>query len=279
MPHNPIAFGKPESKDQLEALAQKLHRKLATRPLLRAALGAKLTKCIDEIGKLPDPPASPGQKPSFDNFVSPALVQQNKEASSAYFGAVGFYALGEAEGVGPGLLAKLEQNVVSKKTIMENLNQAQDQGAIAYDGALKTWENKQKDHPRLKEDYQKEFARLRTALYQLIKVFNDRRRYDDDLEEGDVPDFRQHYENYVPTHSFFNNAAGGTLYYDFRNNRFQLHIHCEKNAIKANSKALRIKRYGQQHGDQSPGNWGLVEFYFTHYSPKWESYPQAVHYA
>jgi hypothetical protein len=60
------------------------------------------------------------------------------------------------------------------------------------------------------------------------------------------------------------------LIYDFRQNEFQLHIHCQKHAQKA--KAVRVKRYayGDAPGEKADGAWGLVEHFMKKYPPNWK---------
>ena len=267
--------GKKNTKLQLRDFAvHQLQQQLNTHVLLRGLLEARLTAWIGELDQLADAPAAPGKKPDFDSFVVPALVQQNKEAANDYFSAVGILSLALAEEVPGAMQIEIAETVAAKKAIMVGANTAYELGEISYDKAVRDWEAQASEHPRLSGEYQKAIGLLRARLVPMVQTFNDRSRFDEDLEPEDVGYFASFYENYVPTHSFYNGAAGGTLYYDFQNNRFQLHIHCAVNAVKA--KAVRIKRYGDEYGTKRDGAWGMVEHFMQNYPPNWTGRLQRV---
>jgi hypothetical protein len=273
LPHTTLAFCTDNTKILLEDFAiNKLQPALDTHPLLSALLSQRLTDWVNEVRQLPDAPASPGTKPSFDTYVPPALVQQNKKAAEDYFSALDFYGFTLEEGTAE-LQNKAKQNAEAKKSLMQSANHAYELGDSAYQAAVRQWEDQCEDHPRLKSEYQKLVKSLRDRLNLMVKTFNTRSKYDEDLESDEMETFvALDYQSYRPTRSFFNNAAGGTLYYDFSNNSFQLHIHCQMNATKAS--AVRIKRYGQQVGLKRDGAWGMVEHFMTKYPPNWTSTPR-----
>jgi hypothetical protein len=239
---------KQNSKLLLLTFAQNgLQQQLPSHPLLNRRLDAGLTAWFQELTLLPDAVTPPGLKPSFDTYVSPALREENKQAVEKYFSSIQFYALGLAEEVPKGLQDKLETAVLERKAELTRTQQAWELGDTAYSQKVEEWEAEDAEHPRLKKEYTGKIGGLRRRLNAMIQTFNERSRYDEDLEQNDVDTFRlTDYNQYVPTLSFYNNAAGGTLYYDFQNNRFQLHFHCAKNAAKA--EAIRLKLYGEEKG-------------------------------
>lgn len=260
---------KQDSKLSLRTFAENnLQQRLAWRPLLNARLGPGLTTWFQELAAVQDVPAPPGAEPDFDAYVSPALKEENKRAGESYFLAVSFYALGLAEEVPKGLQDKLEATMNDRKAELTRTQQAWDVGDTAYEQQLTNWEAASEEHPRLTSEYKRQLAGFRRRLNNLILVYNERSKYDEDLEADEVDTFRAlDYQHYVPTHCFYNNASGGTLYYDFQNNRFQLHIHCAKNAAKA--EAVRLKRYGQEYGINFNKAWGLSQHFMEKYPPNW----------
>ena len=265
---------KQNSKLLLQTFAQNgLQQQLPSHPLLNHRLGAGLTAWFQELALLPDAVTPPGPEPSFDTYVSPALRAENKQAVEKYFSSIEIYALGLAEEVPKGMQDKLGEVVAERKAELTRTQQAWEVGDTAYSQKVEEWEAADADHPRLKKEYNGKIAGLRKRLNAMILTFNERSRYDEDLELNDVDTFRStDYNQYVPTFSFYNNAAGGTLYYDFQNNRFQLHFHCAKNAAKA--EAIRLKLYGEQQGRNYDKAWGIAQHFMDTYKPNWTGQPR-----
>ncbi|HVK14447.1 MAG TPA: hypothetical protein VM597_37255 [Gemmataceae bacterium] len=271
MPHSSLPLVKDKTKLLLLKFAEeRLGPRLDTRPLLKAALGGQLVALVGDLENLPDPPTPPGDEPDYDAFVSPALIEQNKKAANDYFSAVSLYALATAEEMPATGLERLARGADEKRGLMTTANTAYELGEEAYQSALRDWEKVVGEHPALKAEYQKKVAGYRHRLNMMVKVYNERSKYDEKLYADEIPTFRAlDYNKYVPTQSFFNNAAGGTLYYDFQNNSFQLHLHMKANADKA--KAVRIKLYGWDKGVEMDGAWGMVQHFMTDYPPSWTS--------
>ena len=264
-----LSSGKQNSKLSLQTFAQNhLEVKLGSHPLLNGRLGPGLTTWFQELSAIQDAPAPPDPEPSFDTYVSPALKEENKKAAQAYFSAISFYALGLAEEVPKSMQDKLGTVMNDRKAELTRTQQAWELGDIAYAQQLEIWEAASEVHPRLTEQYKKQIAGFRRRLDKMIQIFNDRSKYDEDLEEDELDTFRAlDYQEYVPTHCFYNNAAGGTLYYDFQNNRFQIHFHCARNDTKA--KAIRVKLYGDEYGRNFDKNWGMMQHFTKEYPPNW----------
>ncbi len=260
---------KQNSKLLLQTFAQNgLQLQLRSHPLLNQRLGAGLTAWFQQLTLLPDAVTPPGPEPSFDTYVSPALREENRQAVEKYFSSIQFYAFGLAEEVPKGLQDKLGEVVVDRKAELTRTQQAWEVGDTAYSQKIEDWEAADADHPRLKKEYNGKISGLRRRLNTMIQTFNERSKYDEDLELNDVDTFRStDYNQYVPTLCFYNDASTGTLYYDFQNNRFQLHFHCARNAAKA--EGIRLKLYGEEHGRDYGKAWGIAQHFMSTYKPNW----------
>jgi hypothetical protein len=273
MPHTQLAKVKLASKPgMLSFVDDELKPELDTHPLLKAKLDASLKQWQGLIDTLPDDPPSAGPAPQKDSYLVPALVQANEKAADDYFASVDIYALAVAEEVPGSLMTRVTNTLASRRQIMEGANTAYQMAFLAYQKALDTFQAARKDLPARSQEYNKQLYLIRGLLNNMIETFNADSKYDEELYQSEVDYFcSMYYEKYVPTHSFFNNASGGTLYYDFRNNRFQLHIHIQKNGVK--SQAVRVKLYGQEQGAKRDGAWGLVQHFMDNYTPNWNGAP------
>lgn len=272
-----LSTNKQNSKLTLKSFAENnLQQRLQYRRLLRARLGAGLTKWLEELDELEDDrPQPPGPKPSFDTYVSPAMKEDNRRAVEDYYSAVEVYAQALAEGLPEAKQNELRGDANRKKKALARTQKAWEVGEIAYGDQLGQWEASSSEHPKLAGQYSQQIAGFRSRLNAMIKVYNDRSKFDEDLEENDMDNFRTFdYPHYVPTHSFYNNAAGGTLFYDFQNNSFQIHFHCAKHAAKAS--ATRVKLYGEEYGRNYDKAWGLAQHFMTEYPPNWTTVPRPL---
>jgi hypothetical protein len=266
---------KQNSKLSLRTFAENhLEQQLRSHPLLNRRLTAGLTTWFQELAAIPDLPPPPGPEPSFDTYVSPALKEENRRASEAYFSAISFYALGLAEEVPKGMQDKLGTVMNDRKAELTRTQQAWELGDTAYSQQLETWEGASEEHPQLSAEHRKQIAGFRRRLDKMVLIFNENSKYDEDLEPDELDTFRSvDYQRYVPTHSFFNpRASSGTLFYDFQNNRFQIHFHCDRNDTKA--RAVRVKLYGEEHGRNFDKAWGLMQHFTKDYPPNWTGVPR-----
>lgn len=248
---------KGHAKAQLSAFFDKLKHACANKPRLTAALKAESDKWAADLDKVPDsnePLAQPVNQNDNEAFIN--RIKTNAKAHDDLLGRLQDMMNAETP-YGRPFLTKLSKarGKVEQDVRQWDLQQANyDREVNAY--AQRNQEKQSAYHETLKELRR----RLEAMRVQYNRSFMFEERLDDDsrsqyfLNDGQCG-------GYVPAQHCWKSLAGkytdkqtgvettGTYIYDFRQNEFQLHIHC--NPHDGDVKAIRVKLYTEEHGKYS----------------------------
>ncbi|MCB1895075.1 MAG: hypothetical protein H6945_18940 [Zoogloeaceae bacterium] len=272
MPNLPAVTGRNHrTKAQLvNYVADHLQPGLDNHRLLKHRLQAGLDDWLRHAQRIDDEPPAKLTEPVKDHFVDPAFRNQHEQLAKRYFERLDKFSRAEPGSKGQG---KAARQVRTAATALEQSTQAYDLKLRRYEDAYERYQLEQ-EHPSEYDKriapYQKEIQRLRSDLARMVNTYNDDRCFDEIYDGDDYrTDFRQQYQRYVPTqHAWFADVQGGTYIYDYQHNQLQLHLHFDSAQNKVT--AVRIKRYGDQHGVKADKNWGMVEHVRQKYPCVWQ---------
>lgn len=203
---------KGHAKAQLSAFFDKLKHACANKPRLTAALKAESDKWAADLDKVPDsnePLAQPVNQNDNEAFIN--RIKTNAKAHDDLLGR---------------LQDMMNAETPYGRPFLTKLSKAR--GKVEQD--VRQWDLQQANYDREVNAYAQRNQEKQSAYHETLKEL--RRRL-----EAMYTDKQTGVE------------TTGTYIYDFRQNEFQLHIHC--NPHDGDVKAIRVKLYTEEHGKYS----------------------------